>query len=109
MLIDTGLVPIASIQQELWIVKDFASDLLVLRLASAETAIKIMSVPRVEKESCLATLLSLYFMRVHLYAVNARGLNAKQRVILLWSSMLFIMQVDGIHKTTKRNWAVECI
>ena len=49
-------------------------------------------------------------MRVHLFAVNSKGmLTAQQRVTMLWSSLLFLLNVDGVHTTTKRNWVTEIV
>ena len=29
--------------------------------------------------------------------------------MMLWSSLLFLIHINGIHITTKRNWLYECI
>ena len=36
-------------------------------------------------------------------------MNAKQRIVMLWSSYLYLLHADGVHITTKRNWTTECI
>ena len=63
-----------------------------------------------DPQSQIILSLSLFFMRVHLCAVNCKGtLTAKERVSMLWSSLLFCLHVDGVSITTKRNWFTECI
>ena len=47
-LINTGLIPKTDTAQEVWQVKDFASDRLVLRLASALTVTSVLSIPEAD-------------------------------------------------------------
>ena len=109
-LIDPGLLKCTDISNTLWRVKDFASDLLVLRLASSTTVEKVLKLKCQEPQSQIILSLSLFFMRVHLCAVNCKGtLTAKERVTMLWSSLLVCLHVDGVSITTKRNWVTECI
>jgi hypothetical protein len=110
-VVDPGLLKKADIPNDLYRVKDFACDLLVLRLTSAETMEQILKVPNQDVKTALILCLVLYFMRAHLFAVNASedALAASQRVFMLWTSFLFILHVDGVSITTKRNWASETI
>ena len=64
-LIDTGLLPESKIAKELWQVKDFASDLLVLRLASTKKVKSFMSLPVSDTKSMTALCVTLFFMQVH--------------------------------------------
>jgi hypothetical protein len=70
---DAGLLVTAGIAEELWNIKDFASDLLVIRLASAQTATKILKLTNQDIATQLVLTVSLLFMRAHLYAVNYKG------------------------------------
>ena len=47
-LINIGLIPKTNTSQEVWQVKDFASDRLVLRLASALTVTSVLSIPEAD-------------------------------------------------------------
>jgi hypothetical protein len=109
-VIDTGLLKKIAIPNELYRIKDFASDSLVLRLNSADTVSKILMLENQDAESQITLSLALYFNRVHLFAVNCkRTLRASERVTMLWSSLLFSLHVDGVSIITKRNWIVECV
>ena len=42
-------------------------------------------------------------MRIHFFAINNKGgITATNRVFLLWSSLIYMLHVDGIHHTTKK-------
>ena len=109
-IIDAGLLPIGKVPQDLWRIKDFASDLLVLKLASAKTIESVLPITVMDELSKKATCMILFFMRTHLYAVNNDGkLHAKTRCYLLWCSLIFMLQIDGVHHTTKKNWLVATV
>ena len=58
----------------------------------------------------VALCLVILFMQLHLVAVNFKGkLQSKERVMMLWSFLLFLIHIDGIHITTKINWLYECV
>ena len=79
LLVDTGLVKEAKVPQELWRVKDFASDLLVLQLASEKTVLLVLSAEITDPGSAFYLSSSLFFMRVHLFAVNEKRLRNCQK------------------------------
>ena len=110
-MIDTGMIKKCGIPNEEWRVKDFASDRLVLNLCSARTALAMLNLPGQEQESQVVLALTLFFKRVHLFSINAKGniVTARERVVMLWSSLLWVLHVDGTHIITKRNWIVECV
>ena len=83
--------------------KDFASDLNVLKLASGKSVFTILSLLPADPVSNKATCITLFFMRMHLFAVNNNGIvTAKTRVFLLWSSLIFMLHIDDVHHTTKK-------
>ena len=109
-LIDTGMLKLLGINQELYIVKDFASDKSVLELNSSNTVAKILGLEGQDTATQLTLALNLFFMRVHLFAVNCKGkLQPRERVTMLWSSLLFFLHIEGVHPTTKKNWIMECV
>ena len=101
----------SGINQELWRVKDWADDLLVLKLCSGDTAARILSLKGAQDEtSQVVTCLALFFNRVHLVAINCKDvISAKQSVEMLWSEFLFCLHIDGVHIITKRNLLMECL
>ena len=63
-LIDGGMVKAAGIIQEIWRVKDWADDHIVLRLYSADTVFKILHLANGKQDptTIAVTCLHLYFM-----------------------------------------------
>ena len=53
--------------------------------------------------------LTLFFMRVHLHAVNGKTVPATHRAVYLWCSMVFLTSISGASMTTKRNVVSETI
>ena len=64
-LIDTGLLPDSKIAKDLWEIKEFASNLIVLHLASTETVLAVMYVQINDPRSVFALRVTLFFMRAH--------------------------------------------
>ena len=54
-------------------------------------------------------VLTLFFMRLHLYAVNGKGVPAKHRAVYLWCSILWLTSIYGASLITKRNIVAETI
>ena len=104
ILVDTGALCEAKILQELWRVKNYASDLLVLKLASAETVTALMRLLFNDPDSMKALCLTLFFMRTHLFATNSVGVvEENTRRMMMWSSLIFFLHIDGAHMTTKKK------
>ena len=96
-----------SVSMDVWCPSDFASDLLVLRLCSHDTILK-MSQAETNFGSTLAgdkgaLGLTLFFMRLHLYAVNGKNVPATHRAVYMWCSMLWLTSISGACIITKRN------
>ena len=109
-VIDVGLLKASGIATELYIIKDFASDLLVLKLCSPSTLRSILNCENQELQSKLVFCHILYWMRVHLYAVNTKSnLGATKRVVMVWSALLVFIHCDGVSVITKRNRICEAI
>ena len=89
-ILDPELLRIAGVENLLWRVKDFASDLLVLKLCSVET-LNSLSALHSEDSGAVAILsLTLYFMRMRLYAVNTKVLGFRERISLIWSCTIWM-------------------
>ena len=102
--VDPGLLVVGGVAEDLYRIRDFASDLTVLKLASALTVEKLCALAATEDlASIVCTALTLYFMRSHLYGVNARSCPWQNRISYTWSSMLWITSMRGVSIITKRN------
>ena len=80
--------------RELFRIKDHASDLLVLCLASSDTLSKVNvlleSSASVCGEAVVVVSLALYFMRLYLYAISATEIEATTRVIVYGAQCVFL-------------------
>jgi hypothetical protein len=113
-VMDAGLLLDAGIPEQLWRITDWASDLLVLRLASGETigaldALKKGNPSSVDSRSVALLSLTLFFVRLRLFCVNTKKLSAHERVAGIWASMLWIDSLSGVSIITKRNMICEAI
>ena len=92
---DPMLLSLAGVPVELWRVKDWASDLVVLRLASADTVGKLASMYREEVGSVSVLCVTLYFMRLKLFAVNTKRALYRDRIAFLWASLLWLTSFES--------------
>ena len=98
---------------ETWLPSDFANDLLVLRLTSYETILKLSQTDTdfgstaTGDKGVLA--LTLFFMRLKLYSINGQDVPAVHRAVYLWCSVLWLTSIDGASMITKRNIMAEAI
>ena len=102
-----------SVSSEIYCPSDFASDRLVLQLCSNDTIVKLFQAEiafgSTSKGDKGAMGLTLFFMRLHLYAVNGSGVPARHRAVYLWCSMLWLTSICGACIITKRNVVSETI
>ena len=92
------MLRVASVSNAVWRVSDFASDKLVLELASADTVAKLANLlDGTEDSQTIAVLVSVLLqMRLHLFGVNADGISARVRVTLVWVSMCILTSTQGV-------------
>ena len=112
--IDTNLLLMAGASADLIAPKDFASDKKVEELFSYPT------ISKVDKELEKGNIIGLqgdygvlcvtwFFMRLHLFAVNALNVPAKHRAMHVGLSMMWFTTIRGIHLTPKRNIMMESV
>ena len=109
---DPQMLKISGIATELWRIDDYASDALPLRLASASSVEKIIQSDFDDIGNLSATVVSLVFMRLRSYAVNARVLDWKQRAIYTWATLLWFTSFHTSGSTmlaNKRNMLLESV
>jgi len=56
-----------------------------------------------EYKSIVATAYTLYFMQLHLYCVNAKGITAEVQIYGLWVSTIWFTSLHRISHVTKNN------
>ena len=114
LVVDSDLLRQAEVPEELLKWKDFSSDKLAEDFFSFKTLKKLVD----GIESGLVDGLSgdagalactLFFMRLHLHAVNGLGVPARHRALYLWLSMIWFTTLSGVDITPKRNIVSETI
>ncbi len=94
--------------------KDFASDKKVEDIFSYCTMKKIEEAMIEGQatgliEDCGALAVTMFFLRLHLQAMNARLEVSHCRAMYLWMSMIFLTSLTGVNITPKRNMVSETI
>ena len=112
--IDTNLLILAEVSSELIAPKDFASDKKVEQLFSYATLNKVDE--QIQEGNIIGLggdygvlCVTWYFMRLHLYSINATNVPAKHRAMYLGLSMFWFTSIWGINQIPKRNIIMESI
>jgi len=93
-------------------VEDFVFDAAVLWLASVLTVKKLVTLNSDDVGNSMVTIMSLMFMRIRSFAVNATKVSWKERAIYSWSSLLWFTSFHTSGSTmmaNKRNMVLETI
>jgi hypothetical protein len=112
--VDTNLLLMAGVSSDLIAPKDFASDKKVEQLFSYPTINKVNegieegNVIGLEGDYAVLCI-TWFFMRLHLYAVNALNVPAKHRAMYLGLSMFWFTSIWGVNQIPKRNMIMETI
>lgn len=105
-VIDASMLQLAGVSKDLWRPADFASDLLVLKLASFKTIQKLHKYQSDASSDFIegdigSLMVTLVTIRLCLHAINSKGLPAKHRAVFSWLSMVWFTSIDGACTTTK--------
>ena len=109
---DPWLLKQAGISKELIRVEDYASDAVVLRLASLKTIEKMVALDSEYVGNAFVVIVSLLFLRMQSYAVNARTATWKERATMSFASLLWFTSFHTSGSTmmaNKRNMLLETI
>lgn len=112
---DPWYLKLAGIHQKLWRIDDFASDAVVLSLASAKTIQRLQSYTETEGVKYdvgnhAATVVSLVFLRLRAYAVNANGLRWRDRALYSFITFLWFSSFQcSTMIANKRNMLLETV
>ena len=109
---DPWLLKEAGVAKELIRVEDYASDVCVLRLASASTVKKIIDLDSKDTGNVSVTILSLMFMRMRSYAVNSRTATWDERATMSYAALLWFTSFHTSGSTmmaNKRNMILETV
>ena len=100
---DPWLLKVAGVPSEHIRIDDFASDALPMRLASSNNIAKIINSGFHDVGNCAVTTMSLTFMRLRSYAVNARTGHWRHRAIFSWASFLWFSSFQTPGSTMMAN------
>ena len=110
---DPWYLKLAGINQKLWRIDDFASDAVVLSLASVKTIQALQSYTEAEGVkydigNYAVTVVSLVFLRLRAYAVNANGLRWRDRALYSFITFLWFSSIQcSTMLANKRNLLLE--
>ena len=110
--IDVNFLLQANISKDLFSPKDFSSDKKVEQLFSFDTFLNVYdsySEGHSTSKFCdySSLLLTFFFSKLHLHAMNALNIPAKHRGFYLSTSMIYFTTIEGINPITKRNMVLE--
>ena len=80
---------LSGVPQELWRIQNYASDLVVLRLATGFTLEKVKIVENVSFGSKSVLIKTLCFKLLRLFGVNEKVLGFKEHVMYSWATMIW--------------------
>lgn len=88
-VLDPWHLKMAGVAQELYRIEDWASDTVVLRLCSPLTVTKLINAGFDDVGNLSVLVVTLMFIRLRNYSVNASDLNWKDRCMYQWCSLLW--------------------
>ena len=88
-VLDPWHLKMAGVAQELYRIEDWASDTVVLRLCSPLTVTTLINAGFDDVGNLSVLVVTLMFIRLRNYLVNASGLNWKDRCMYQWCSLLW--------------------
>ena len=88
-LFDTGILYLAGVSHNMWSFEDFVSDNLILKIVIHRTIDKLVQLGDGDGGDDSVVCITLYFIRLHLYAVNSKGVPWEERKFYHWSSLLW--------------------
>jgi hypothetical protein len=114
---DPAIIRLAKVNQKLWRVEDFASDALLLKLASADPIQKLHNLALQDRMNCdvgnhAVTVISLLFVRLRAFAVNSRMLPWRDRALYSWVMLVWFTSFHtsgSTMMTNKRNMLLETV
>ena len=91
----------------------FVSDILVLKLVSLKT-IETLDLAEetfgpTSRRDKRVLLHTLFFIWLHLHAVNGLDVSARHRAVYLWCSMIWLTSLSSVSVITERNVVSEVI
>ncbi len=105
---DPALIRLAKVNQKLWRVQDFASNAVVLKLASVDTIQKLHNLALQDRINCdvgnhAVTVILLLFMRLRAYAVNSRMVPWHDRAVYSWVTSVWFTSFHTNGSTMMAN------
>ncbi len=92
-VLDPWMLKLAEVVREHYRIKDWASDTVVERLCSSDTIVKLLNALQEKKfddvGNCGVLVVTLLFIRLCNYSVNAKNVNWKDRCMYQWCSLLW--------------------
>jgi hypothetical protein len=107
-IIDPQMLVLCGVAKEIWRPTDWASDLLVLKLNSSDTVMKLLTLSDEDVGSTAVLAITLYFTRLKLYAVNAKKANYRDRITFCWAGLLWITSLEMSLQIRRKETVYYC-
>ena len=111
-VVDPWMLKMANVVKELDHIEDWASNATVLHLASSKTVSKLLGCNFNNFGNCASLILSLTFIRIRSFSINARELRCQDGCVYQWATFLWFSSFNTpmITMLTKnRNMCLETI
>jgi hypothetical protein len=97
---DPALIRLSKVNQKLWRVEDFASNAVVLKLASVDTIQKLHMLALQDRINCdvgnhAVTVISHLFLRLWVYAVNSRMVPWRDQAVYSWVTLVWFTSLSS--------------
>ena len=93
----------ANVAKEIYRIEDWASNAAILRLASSKTVSKMLGCKFNDVGKCAILILSLTFLRLRLFSINARELCWQDRCVYQWGKFLWFYSFNTPMSTMLPN------
>ena len=103
---DIGILRLAGVLPELYRVDDYTSDVLVLKLCSADKfskLFKLLETGAEDQMNIAFMAMCLYFLHTFICAFNGDDIGSEAKKTMLWSSLMWFSSLDGIHEKSLNN------
>ena len=87
-VVNTWMLKMANVAEELYRIEDWASDAAVLRLASSKIVPKLLGYNFNNVGNCVSLILSLTFIRLWSFSINTRELRWQDQCVYQWATFL---------------------
>jgi hypothetical protein len=102
-IINPQMLVLCGVAKEIRHPTDWVSDLLVLKLYTSYTVLKLLTLSDEDIGSTAVLAITLYFTRLKLYTVNAKKAYYRDRITFCWVGLLWITSIECHSKYDRKK------